>query len=72
MIEAIRIAEQLTGQKMQYELTDQHRSGDHIWWISDVRRFQADYPNWSYQYDQQSILREIVEATQERVQSHSG
>jgi CDP-paratose 2-epimerase len=72
MIEAIRIAEQLTGQKMNYDLTDQHRSGDHIWWISDVRRFQADYPNWSYQYDQQSILREIVEATQERVQSHSG
>jgi CDP-paratose 2-epimerase len=72
MIEAIRIAEQLTGQKMNYDLTDQHRSGDHIWWISDVRKFQADYPNWSYQYDQQSILREIVEATQERVQSHSG
>jgi CDP-paratose 2-epimerase len=72
MIEAIRIAEQLTGQKMNYDLTDQHRSGDHIWWISDVRKFQADYPNWSYQYDQQSILREIVEATQELVQSHTG
>ena len=27
--------------------SDQARSGDHMWWISDTRRFQADYQDGS-------------------------
>jgi hypothetical protein len=27
------------------------RAGDHIWWITDVRRFQRHYPAWGYMYD---------------------
>jgi CDP-paratose 2-epimerase len=69
MLEAIQITEELTGKKLKFTLSDQARSGDHIWWISDVRKFQKDYPNWKYQYDLRTILKEIVEATQERVQS---
>ena len=39
---------------------DEHpRTGDHIWWISDVRKFQRHYPDWSYRYDLHGILREI-------------
>jgi CDP-paratose 2-epimerase len=66
VLEAIQIIAELTGEQVNYQLSDQARSGDHIWWISDVRKFQQDYPNWSYQYDLQRIIREIVEATQER------
>jgi CDP-paratose 2-epimerase len=67
MLEAIHMIQEMTGKKLNYTLSDQARSGDHIWWISDVRKFQADYPGWKYEYDMSAILREIVAATQERV-----
>ena len=69
MLEAIRYTEELCGRKLTFTLSDQARAGDHIWWISDVRKFQKDYPQWQYKYDQKAILREIVEATQERHRS---
>jgi CDP-paratose 2-epimerase len=67
MLEAIRYTEELCGRPLNYTLSEEARAGDHIWWISDVRRFQQDYPEWSYRYDQQTIIREIVEATKERL-----
>ena len=66
MLEAIEISEKLSGKKLQFSLSDQSRSGDHIWWVSDVRKFQSHYPKWAYKYDQRAILKEIVEATLER------
>ncbi len=71
MLEAIRMTEEMCGRKLNYTLSDDARSGDHIWYISDVRRFQRDYPDWHYLYDTPSILREIVEATRERVANQS-
>jgi CDP-paratose 2-epimerase len=67
VLEAIRCAEELCGRPVDYSFSEEARAGDHMWWISDVRRFQNDYPNWSYRYEQTTIIREIVEATQERV-----
>jgi len=69
MLEAIDYTEQLCGRKLNYVMSDQARSGDHIWWISDVRKFQQDFPKWSYRYDLPLILQEIVEATNERLQT---
>jgi CDP-paratose 2-epimerase len=66
VLEAIEIIQQLSGRRLNYELSDQARSGDHVWWISDVRKFQQDYPEWSYSYDLNRILQEIVAAMQER------
>lgn len=67
VLEAVDIIEEMCGKKLNYTISDQARSGDHIWYVSDVRSFKYDYPNWSYEYDLQTIIREIVEATQERV-----
>lgn len=67
MLEAIEIAQELTGRELQYTLVDDNRSGDHIWWISDVRRFQTDYPRWAYQYNLRQTMEEIVEAVTSRV-----
>ncbi len=66
MIEAIHIVQEMTGKELQYTLSDEARAGDHIWYVSDVRSFQRDYPSWSYQYDLKSILKEMVGAAQER------
>jgi CDP-paratose 2-epimerase len=67
MLEAIALAEKLSGRELRYTLSDENRSGDHIWYVSDVRKFQRHYPEWRYRYDLERLLREIVEATVERV-----
>jgi CDP-paratose 2-epimerase len=61
VLEAIEIAENLAGRKLEYEVSNDARNGDHVWWISDVRKFQSDYPTWNYQYDLTKILNELVE-----------
>lgn len=67
VLEAIQYAEELCDRKLNFNLSDEARSGDHIWWISDVRRFEDDYPEWKYRYDLNAIIKEIVDATAERV-----
>lgn len=67
MLEAIALCEEIAGKKLDYQYSDDARSGDHIWWISDVRRFQHDYPEWSYKYDMPALMREIYEGFQTRI-----
>ena len=66
VLEAISIAEKLAGEQLTYSISEQAREGDHIWWISDTRRFQKDYPDWAYEYDLETTMTEIVEATKEK------
>lgn len=66
MIEAIKECERITGREMDYTYTETNRAGDHIWWISDLSRFQADYPDWKLKYDVPEILKEIYQANVER------
>jgi len=67
VLEGIQIIEKLTQKKFNFKLSNEARSGDHIWWISDVRKFQKHYPDWKYKHDISSILTEIVDATRERL-----
>ena len=68
MLEAIALCEELTGRPMNWSYDEDHRIGDHIWWIGDVRRFQSHYPDWRLTYDIRAILAEILEAMRERTQ----
>lgn len=62
MLEAIDLCQEIAGRELQWELSDEARMGDHRWWISDLRPFQADYPGWIPEHDVPSILREIHDA----------
>lgn len=66
ILEAIEMIAEISGYELDYVLSDEARSGDHIWWISDVRRFQNDYPDWRYQFGMRETLQEIVDASVER------
>lgn len=59
MLEAIAIGERICGRKLDWTYKEDNRIGDHIWWISDVRKFQADYPDWRYRYGIEEIIGEI-------------
>jgi CDP-paratose 2-epimerase len=67
MLEAIHLIEEMTGDTMNWSYEESNRVGDHIWWISDVRKFQSHYPAWDYEYDLASLLKEIHEGVLERV-----
>lgn len=43
VLEAIRLCEQIAAKKLNWSYSEANRSGDHIWWISDVRKFQVQY-----------------------------
>lgn len=62
MAEAIDICEKLTGKKMNIKYDESNRIGDHIWYISDVRKFKKHFPDWDYKYDLNDILSQIHEA----------
>jgi CDP-paratose 2-epimerase len=66
MLEAIRMCEDIVGRQMNYSLSDEHRRGDHIWYVSDLSKFKEHYPDWDITYDVPEILREIYEFNVER------
>lgn len=61
MKEAIAKLEKITGKKANVKYSKTNRIGDHIWYISDVSKFQKHYPVWKYKYGIDDILREICE-----------
>lgn len=66
MLEAIALCQKIAGKKLQWTYTEQNRTGDHIWWISDLSKFRNHYPAWQLQYNVPAILQEIYEQNLER------
>jgi len=62
MLEAIGLCEKISGKQLQWTYVEDNRAGDHIWYVSDVRKFQSHYPAWKYRYDVRGILDEIYQA----------
>lgn len=67
MREAIEICERISGNKMQIKYDENNRIGDHIWYISDVRKFEAHFPEWKYKYTLEEMLQQIHDALVKRV-----
>jgi CDP-paratose 2-epimerase len=59
IIEAIQQCEAITGKKLNWSYVETNRIGDHIWWISDIRKFKAHYPEWKLTFTIGDILEEI-------------
>ena len=71
MLEAIHICEELTGREMDWRYSETSRTGDHIWWVSDVGKFQQHYPGWKLTKNVPAICREIYEKNLDRWTCHS-
>ena len=67
MLEAIKLCEEITGNKINYSYSDTNRIGDHIWWISDVQRFKDHYPAWTWQWDLKATMVQMFENMKEKV-----
>lgn len=67
MLEAIRICEEISGNKMNFSYSETNRIGDHIWWISDVTKFKSHYPEWNWQWDLKATLQQMFQNMHSRV-----
>ncbi|MBX3721908.1 MAG: NAD-dependent epimerase/dehydratase family protein [Turneriella sp.] len=67
MQEAIEICERLSGNKMQIKYDETNRIGDHIWYVSDVRKFQNHFPSWKYRYNLEEMMQQIHDALVKRI-----
>jgi CDP-paratose 2-epimerase len=65
VLEAIALAEKISGNELAHSYADDNRIGDHIWWIGSNERFAAHYPGWELTYDVLVIMQEIHEANVE-------
>jgi len=60
ILEALARFEELIGKKLDVEYVDQNRVGDHICYISDLRRLRSDFPGWQITRSLDDILRELA------------
>lgn len=66
VLEAIELAQEVTGRKLRWTYAEENRVGDHIWWINDNRKFQAEYPHWEREHDLRQIVQDIYETNRNR------
>src|ERR1700719_4570399 len=62
MLEAIAKIAEMTGKRLDWKYVDEPRKGDHIWYISNLHKFQSHYPNWKITRSLDAILEEMVAA----------
>jgi CDP-paratose 2-epimerase len=60
MLEAIARFEELFGRKLDVTYVEEARRGDHICYISDLRRLRSDYPGWELTMSLDSIFAEFA------------
>jgi CDP-paratose 2-epimerase len=61
MLEAIALCEEIAGRRLRWSYEERNRTGDHIWYISDIRRFQQHHPEWRLRHNIRDILTDIVD-----------
>src|SRR5262249_31501164 len=60
MLEAIERIEALGGRKRGRKYVEENRIGDHICYISNLKKFKSHFPKWSITRSLDSILEEMV------------
>jgi CDP-paratose 2-epimerase len=66
VLEAIERAQALVGTTMPWTYRDAARRGDHVCYISDLRKLRAHFPAWSISHALDDVLEEMVRAEYER------
>ena len=61
IIEALNLIEKITGTKIKRRIIKQNRIGDHIWYISSMKKFKKKYPKWKQKYSTYKIIKELVQ-----------
>ena len=60
IIEALKYIENKTKIKIKKQNIKQNRVGDHIWYVSSMKKFKRHYPNWKQEFSTKKILDELI------------
>ena len=60
IIEALNYVELLAGIKIKRNYYKANRIGDHIWYVSNIRKFRKHYPDWKQKYGTKKIIEELI------------
>jgi CDP-paratose 2-epimerase len=66
ILEAFALISEISGQAMKYEYLEQNRPGDHICYISDLKKLKAHYPGWKITKSLRTTFEEIHTAWRSR------
>lgn len=66
MLEAIDACQAIAGKELNWTYDEDNRIGDHMWWVSDIRKFSDHFPSFKLQYDISGILQDIYDHGVER------
>ncbi len=69
ILEAVDLVEQISGCKVDWVYEEANRVGDHICYISDLRKLQQHFPTWGITRSLSDILAEMVTAQRTDLQS---
>ena len=61
IIEALNLVERIARIKIKRKILKQNRIGDHIWYVSNMKKFKKKYPNWKQKYSTLKIIKELIE-----------
>ena len=61
IIEALNMVENIAGIKIKKKILKQNRVGDHIWYISNTKKFKKKYPNWKQKFSTRKIITELID-----------
>ena len=67
IIEALDLVEDISKIKIQKKFLKENRTGDHIWYISNLNKFKKDYPNWKQRYNTKKIIKQLVDRVKKDV-----
>ena len=60
IIEALDYVEKKTKIKIKRIIRKENRVGDHIWYVSNMRKFKKHYPKWKQKYNTRKIIDELI------------
>ncbi len=60
IMEALDFVEEFKKIKIKRKILGKNRIGDHIWYVTNMKKFKRHYPNWKQKYSTKKILKELI------------
>ena len=60
IIEALDLVEEYSNIKIKRKILKTPRTGDHIWYVTNLKKFKRDYPKWIQKYNTKKIIEELI------------
>ena len=67
LLESVSLIEEIGGYRVNSTYQEQNRVGDHICYISDLRKLKSHFPEWSITRSLPDIIKEMVKVEEQRL-----